>query len=93
MPPLTDPERFRCYRIALSDWRCSNVVVFEKLAANWLRANLPCSYGERQVARMLHDFVAAGGEIAEVPRRAKMAQTFTPIITTFGYGRRPPRLL
>jgi hypothetical protein len=66
MPPLTDPERLRCYLNALRGWRLSNVVFFEDLALKWLRANLSQAYAEKALAKLLHDHVAAGGEIDEV---------------------------
>jgi len=66
VPPLTDPERLRCYRNALKNWRLSNVVVFEELAWTWLRTNLSGIYTRREIARLLHAHVVAGGEIDEV---------------------------
>lgn len=66
MPPLTDPERLRCYRNALKNWRYSNFIVFERRAGEWLRANLLGVYSQRQIARLLHEHVEAGGQIDEV---------------------------
>jgi hypothetical protein len=78
MPPLTDPERLRCYLNALRDWRCSNVVVFETLAWNWLRTNLPRTYHQREIARRLHEHVAAGGEIDEVKETRELWRDLYP---------------
>ena len=66
MPPLTDPERLQCYRNALKNWRYTNYIVFERLAWDWLRSNLPRTYSQRQIARLLHEYVEAGGVIDEV---------------------------
>jgi len=49
MPPLTDPERLRCYQNALKDWRLSNVVIFKPRAWAWLLANLPRAYSQQRI--------------------------------------------
>jgi hypothetical protein len=60
MPPLTDPERSRCYLNALENWRYDGFIVFMKDAVRWLRAELP-NYALRELGRLLYEHVAAKG--------------------------------
>jgi hypothetical protein len=64
MAPLNDPERLQCYRNALMNWKYDGFVDFTERAWVWLRAVFP-SYTKRENARLLHSYVAAGGEIDE----------------------------
>jgi hypothetical protein len=66
MPPLTDPERLRCYQNALKNWRWTDVVVFKPRAWEWLRANLLRAYSQKAIVQLLHKHVEAGGVIHEV---------------------------
>lgn len=49
MPPLTDPERLRCYRNALENWKYDGFVDFSERAWNWLQLTFPV-YTRRQIA-------------------------------------------
>jgi hypothetical protein len=60
MPPLTDPERSRCYLNALANWRYDGFIVFGKDADRWFRAELP-DHSHRELARLLYEHVKANG--------------------------------
>jgi hypothetical protein len=60
MPPLTDPERLRCYLNALANWRYEGFITFTKDALRWLHTELP-DYSTRDFGQMLHDHVEAHG--------------------------------
>jgi hypothetical protein len=60
MPPLTDPERSRCYLNALANWRYDGFIVFTKDAVRWLRAELP-DYPPKELGRLLYEYVEANG--------------------------------
>jgi len=64
MAPLNDPERLRCYLNALANWGITGYVNFLKHTEDWLRAEL-AHLPAREVSRLLHDYVAAGGTIDE----------------------------
>ena len=64
MPPLTDPERLRCYRNALSNWNYDGYVDFKERARTWLQSAFP-NLTWRQIAQLLHKHVKDGGEIDE----------------------------
>ncbi len=64
MPPLSDPERLRCYRNALSNWSCTGYIQFNERAWSWLRRVLP-GFTQRELARLLHQHVKDGEEIDE----------------------------
>jgi hypothetical protein len=61
MPPLTDPERLRCYKSALANRRYDGFITFTKDALRWLHAELP-DFSPRDIAQMLHNHVAAQGD-------------------------------
>ncbi|HOW18591.1 MAG TPA: hypothetical protein PLC79_06105 [Phycisphaerae bacterium] len=65
MALLTDPERLRHYRQALRSWECTGYVVWSSQAAEWVRANLE-GLTTKGVARLMWEYVEAGGEIDEV---------------------------
>jgi hypothetical protein len=65
MPPLTDPERLRCYKNALENWCYTDFVVFEELAWAWLQANLPRANSQREIARLLYRHVAKQGGVID----------------------------
>jgi hypothetical protein len=77
MPRLTDPERLRCYQNALENWRVTGYVVFEELAWTWLRANLRVT-SQREIARLLHQHIAGGGEIDEQVETRDLWKDFYP---------------
>jgi hypothetical protein len=56
MPPLTDPERSKCYLNALRNWNITGYVNFAERAWEWLRGEFP-SYTQREVARLLYAHV------------------------------------
>jgi hypothetical protein len=60
MPPLTDPERSRCYLAALTNWRYDGFITVEKDAAHWLRVELP-DLSVRELGRLLCEHVQANG--------------------------------
>ena len=56
MPALSDPERLRCCRNALGNWRFEGYVRFTELADRWVRKELAgCT--TRDVACLMNDFV------------------------------------
>jgi hypothetical protein len=65
MARLTDPEKMRCYRNALANWRYAEFVVYGRLAQEWLRLELD-DMPQRYFSRLLHNYVQAGGEIDQV---------------------------
>lgn len=65
MAPLTDPERLRHYRHAISLWHVSGYVNFERRALEWVRQVL--GVAARDFSRLICEHVDAGGEIDEVP--------------------------
>jgi hypothetical protein len=64
MPPLTDLERLRHYRHALSDWNCGGYVNYASLADEWIRSELGVT--QRAFSRLLWEYVNGGGRIDEV---------------------------
>jgi hypothetical protein len=60
MPPLTDPERSRCYLNALANWQFRGFVVFLKDAVRWIRNELS-EYSEKELSRLLYEHVEANG--------------------------------
>src|SRR4051794_14345079 len=78
MPPLTDPERLRCYHNALRNWNYTDFVLFVELAWEWLRANLSRAYSQREIARMLHKHIEAGGEIDEQVEKRELWRDLYP---------------
>ncbi len=66
MARLTDPERLLHYKTALSFWSCTCYVHWRQRAAEWVYVNLP-GVTVRGLSQLMHEFVAAGGEIDEVP--------------------------
>jgi hypothetical protein len=76
MPPLTDPERLRCYRNALGNWKFTGYVVIESRAWDWLRGNLPQPISQKEIARILHNYVNAGGMIDEQIETREPWKTF-----------------
>jgi len=78
MPPLTDPERLQCYRNALANWSYTDFIVFEELAWDWLRGNLGRVSSQRDIARLLHQYVESGGEIDEQVETRALWKDFYP---------------
>lgn len=66
MPPLIDPERLAAYRDALANWSVRGYIHFElsEEAKRWARSALNAPF--RDIGRMMHEHVLAGGEIDEV---------------------------
>jgi hypothetical protein len=64
MPPLTDPERLKHYRNALSNWKWSGYVEYSQLANEWVRSELELT--RRAFSQMMWEYVIGGGEIDEV---------------------------
>ena len=66
MAPLTDPERLRAYKNALDNWAYSGYVRFQltEQSRHWVRETLGIALND--IGRLMHEYVAAGGEIDEV---------------------------
>ena len=65
---MTDPDRLTAYRDALGNWNVTDYIQFEltEQAQRWI--DLELGYTKhRDVGRLMHEYVAAGGEIDEVP--------------------------
>ena len=67
MARLSDPTRLAAYEDALANWTFTDYVQFEltEEAHRWIRRELG-NITLRDVARLMHEFVAGGGEIDEV---------------------------
>ncbi|MEX2118962.1 MAG: hypothetical protein WD847_05065 [Pirellulales bacterium] len=67
MAPLTDPDRLRAYSDALGNWNFAGYIQFELTASayGWIRRELD-NVPTKEIGRLMHEFVAAGGEIDEV---------------------------
>ncbi len=66
MPPLTDPEKLTCYKNALANWQYEGFMTFTSVALDWLHKHFP-GYSTREIAKLLYNYVAAGGEIDQQP--------------------------
>ena len=64
MARLTGPL-LPCYQNALRNWRYTDFIIYEEIAARWLRKELR-GYSQRQFSELLHKFVAGGGEVDQV---------------------------
>lgn len=64
MPTLNDPEREKCYKNALANWRYTDFVEFKPLAQEWIRCHLE-GYTLREIKSIMHEFVEGGGRIKE----------------------------
>jgi len=64
---LTDPERLMAYRDAAANWQFEGFVCFQlnESAHKWLRIELD-DVSTRELARLIAEFIAGGGEIDEV---------------------------
>src|SRR5438105_13503677 len=62
MLPLTEPELLTCYKNALANWRYDGYIIFTEVAQEWIRVDLS-SLSRREIGRLLHEHVVAGGEI------------------------------
>jgi hypothetical protein len=68
MPPLTDPDTLAAFKHVLANWNVTDYVTWKDVAAEWVGRNLP-GLTLRDVARLLHDHVLAGGVIDQVRER------------------------
>jgi hypothetical protein len=68
VPSLTDPDRLSAYVNALSNWNVGQYIQFEltEEAFRWVRREFG-NITLKEVGRLMHEFVAAGGKIDEVP--------------------------
>ncbi len=67
MASLTDPARLEAFKDALRNWSFDGFVRFEltETAYRWIRRELN-SISLKEIGSLMHDYVAAGGEIDEV---------------------------
>lgn len=68
MARLEDPVILARYRGALANWRYTGYVEWKDVAREWVRKQLD-NMPLRAVAEQMHNHVAAGGEIDQVPER------------------------
>lgn len=75
MATLTDPERLKSYRDAAANWRFEGFVCFQlnESAYKWLRIELD-DVSTKELARLIAEFVAGGGEIDEVRETRELWQ-------------------
>lgn len=68
MARLTDPERLAAYIDALGNWAVEGYVQFDlnEEAERWIDRELGTRIAQKDLAHMMHQYVAAGGEIDEV---------------------------
>jgi hypothetical protein len=66
VPQLTDPDRLAAYKDALRNWAVGGYIQFEltEQAGGWVRNELGIK--EKDIGRLMHEFVAGGGAIDEV---------------------------
>lgn len=62
MATLTDAEILKCFKNALANWRYDGFTILADIAADWLDNEIP-NLKPRDLARLMHDYVAAGGII------------------------------
>jgi hypothetical protein len=68
VPALTDPDRLAAYRDALGNWEATGFIEFEltEESYRWVRRELD-GMTLKEIKRLMHDYVADGGEIDETP--------------------------
>ncbi|HEV3297999.1 MAG TPA: hypothetical protein VG055_00055 [Planctomycetaceae bacterium] len=68
MPPLEDPDRLAAFKDALANWSFSDYIQFDlpEEADKWIRRHLG-NVTLKDIGRRMHEHVASGGEIDEVP--------------------------
>lgn len=68
MPRLTDLDRLKAYTDALSNWKFGGYVQFRltEQAHKWIRRELG-NIALKEIGRLMHEYVSAGGVIDEVP--------------------------
>jgi hypothetical protein len=68
MARLTDPERLAAYQDALANWSFDGFIVFElnETAYAWIKRELE-NVSLKEIGRLMHEYIAAGGAIDEVP--------------------------
>jgi len=77
VPPLTHPDRLAAYKDALGNWGVTDYIRFElpERAQRWV--NLELGYvTSKELGRLMHEHVAAGGEIDEVRERGEYEYEF-----------------
>ena len=65
MARLTDPERLKHYTTVLKLWSYDCYIHWKAVAAKWVRGELGITL--REFGRLMHEHVAGGGKIDEVP--------------------------
>ncbi|HLW63882.1 MAG TPA: hypothetical protein VKS79_01100 [Gemmataceae bacterium] len=70
MPPLTDADRLLAYRDALANWSVTDYIQFDltEEAFRWVQRELT-NLTLKEIGRLMHGHVAAGGEIDEQAER------------------------
>jgi hypothetical protein len=68
MPPLTDPVILAAIRGVLDNWHVTDYVTWKSVVRDWVGEYLP-RHSLKDLARLMHDHVAAGGEIDQVRER------------------------
>ncbi|MEO8494170.1 MAG: hypothetical protein ABI614_03805 [Planctomycetota bacterium] len=68
MAPLTDATRLAAYKDALANWNFKGFIRFEltETAYRWVKQELS-NISLKEIGRLMHEYVEAGGEIDEVP--------------------------
>lgn len=65
MARLTDPRRLLHYTTALNLWACGCYIHWRQRAAEWVYENVE-GFTLREIGRLMHEHVAAGGAVDEV---------------------------
>lgn len=70
MARLSDPDRLFAYTDALANWASHGYVEFNltEESQRWVRRELE-SITVREIARLMHEFVATGGDVDEVVKQ------------------------
>lgn len=66
MPTLQDPVILARYRSVLVLWHVTGYVDWKEPARTWARDQLG-QHDPRQIAKLMHEYVEAGGAIDQVP--------------------------
>ena len=68
VPALTDPTRLAAYKDALRNWNYTDFIQFDltEQAYRWVQRELG-NMALKEIGRLMHEYVDAGGEIDEVP--------------------------
>jgi hypothetical protein len=68
MAPLADPQILAQFVAVLTNWNVTGYVTAKGLVLDWIADNLP-GHDLRAIARLMHDYLRAGGRPDQVRER------------------------